>query len=306
MNSPAADTAREAILAGRTSLGIELGSTRIKACLIDEDAEVLAVGGHEWENRFEDRVWTYSLEDVWTGLQRGVRRPGRRRRPAPRYAPGDDRRDRRLRDDARLPGLRRGRPAARAVPHVAQHHDRGRLGRAHRAVRRQHSAALVHRSPASGRARRGTARPGGAVPHDARRLRALAADGPQSARGRRRVRHVPDRCGDEGLRRRAHRALRRAGRAARAGRHRGAASGGARGRAAGRRAERRGGGPARPVRSAAPRHPVLPAGGRCRHRHGRDQCGRSAHRQRQRRHEHLRDGRARAARSPRCITSSTS
>ena len=61
---------RDAILAGRTSLGIELGSTRIKACLIGDDpATVLAVGSHEWENRFEDRVWTYSLDDVWTGLQ---------------------------------------------------------------------------------------------------------------------------------------------------------------------------------------------------------------------------------------------
>ena len=64
------ERARAAILEGRTSLGIELGSTRIKACLVGEDpTEVLAVGSHEWENRFEDRVWTYSLEDVWSGLQ---------------------------------------------------------------------------------------------------------------------------------------------------------------------------------------------------------------------------------------------
>jgi sugar (pentulose or hexulose) kinase len=62
--------ALEAILAGRTSLGIELGSTRIKACLIGDDpADVLAVGSHEWENAFVDRVWTYSLEDVWSGIQ---------------------------------------------------------------------------------------------------------------------------------------------------------------------------------------------------------------------------------------------
>jgi len=62
--------ARTAIVEGRTSLGIELGSTRIKACLVGEDpTEVLAVGSHEWENRFVDRVWTYSLEDVWSGLQ---------------------------------------------------------------------------------------------------------------------------------------------------------------------------------------------------------------------------------------------
>jgi sugar (pentulose or hexulose) kinase len=62
--------ARAAILEGRTSLGIEFGSTRIKACLVGEDpTEVLAVGSHEWENRFVDRVWTYSLDDVWSGLQ---------------------------------------------------------------------------------------------------------------------------------------------------------------------------------------------------------------------------------------------
>ncbi|MGB4137292.1 MAG: FGGY-family carbohydrate kinase [Microbacterium sp.] len=55
---------------GSACLGIELGSTRIKACLIDADThEVLATGSHEWENRFEDRLWTYPLDAVWTGLQ---------------------------------------------------------------------------------------------------------------------------------------------------------------------------------------------------------------------------------------------
>jgi sugar (pentulose or hexulose) kinase len=69
-NPRAQADARTAILEGRTSLGIELGSTRIKACLVGEDpTEVLAVGSHDWENQFVDRVWTYSLEDVWSGLQ---------------------------------------------------------------------------------------------------------------------------------------------------------------------------------------------------------------------------------------------
>ena len=55
---------------GRLSLGIELGSTRIKACLIGDDPSlVLAVGSHEWENEFVGQVWTYSLENVWSGLQ---------------------------------------------------------------------------------------------------------------------------------------------------------------------------------------------------------------------------------------------
>ncbi|WP_454111581.1 xylulokinase [Microbacterium aurum] len=67
----ATDTAAAAIRTGRTTLGVELGSTRIKACLIDADdpAVVLAVGAHEWENRLEDGLWTYALEDVWTGLR---------------------------------------------------------------------------------------------------------------------------------------------------------------------------------------------------------------------------------------------
>lgn len=62
--------AGDLIRSGRATLGIELGSTRIKACLVAGDtAEVLAVGTHEWENRFVDRMWTYSLDDVWSGLQ---------------------------------------------------------------------------------------------------------------------------------------------------------------------------------------------------------------------------------------------
>ena len=62
--------ARDAVLAGRATLGIELGSTRIKACLVGDDpAVVIAAGAHEWENQFEDRMWTYALDDVWSGLR---------------------------------------------------------------------------------------------------------------------------------------------------------------------------------------------------------------------------------------------
>jgi len=57
------------IAGGRTALGIEFGSTRIKAVLIGPDHAPLAVGSHDWENRFVDRVWTYSLDAVWTGVQ---------------------------------------------------------------------------------------------------------------------------------------------------------------------------------------------------------------------------------------------
>ena len=61
--------AREAIADGHTALGIELGSTRIKAVLTGPDYAPIAVGNHDWENQFVDRTWTYSLEAVWSGLQ---------------------------------------------------------------------------------------------------------------------------------------------------------------------------------------------------------------------------------------------
>lgn len=54
---------------GEAVLGIELGSTRIKAVLIDTDNAPIASGGHNWENSFEDGIWTYSLDEVWQGLQ---------------------------------------------------------------------------------------------------------------------------------------------------------------------------------------------------------------------------------------------
>ncbi|GEL96798.1 xylulokinase [Cellulomonas terrae] len=63
---------REAIAAGRTAIGIELGSTRIKAVLIGPGHTPLASGSHDWENQFVDRVWTYSLDAVWSGLQAAV------------------------------------------------------------------------------------------------------------------------------------------------------------------------------------------------------------------------------------------
>ena len=61
--------AKQAILDNRTALGIEFGSTRIKAVLVDGNNAPIASGGHEWENRYENGVWTYILEDIWSGLQ---------------------------------------------------------------------------------------------------------------------------------------------------------------------------------------------------------------------------------------------
>lgn len=60
---------KEKILAGQTSLGIELGSTRIKAILIDDTFQTIAQGNFEWENQLVDGYWTYSLEDIWRGIQ---------------------------------------------------------------------------------------------------------------------------------------------------------------------------------------------------------------------------------------------
>jgi sugar (pentulose or hexulose) kinase len=60
---------QEAIANGETSLGIEFGSTRIKAVLIDNRFETIATGSYEWENRLEDGIWTYNLVDIITGLQ---------------------------------------------------------------------------------------------------------------------------------------------------------------------------------------------------------------------------------------------
>jgi sugar (pentulose or hexulose) kinase len=60
---------RNAILSGETVIGIELGSTRIKTVLIGADNTPIASGGHDWENSYVDNIWTYSLEDIWKGVQ---------------------------------------------------------------------------------------------------------------------------------------------------------------------------------------------------------------------------------------------
>ena len=110
-----------------TAIGIELGSTRIKAVMIGRKHEVLAQGDYVWENSFRDGVWTYSLEDVKTGLQNcfaelkkdvmskydtvltttgaiGVSAMMHGYLPF-RYSADNDRGNRRFRYDARLPAL---------------------------------------------------------------------------------------------------------------------------------------------------------------------------------------------------------
>jgi len=63
------DNIKSAILTQNTCLGIELGSTRIKAILINKNHTTLASGSFNWENQLENGIWTYSLSDVWKGLQ---------------------------------------------------------------------------------------------------------------------------------------------------------------------------------------------------------------------------------------------
>lgn len=57
------------IMADKKFLGIEFGSTRIKAVLVDGAHKPIAQGSHDWENRLENGLWTYSLDDIWSGLQ---------------------------------------------------------------------------------------------------------------------------------------------------------------------------------------------------------------------------------------------
>ena len=61
--------AKESIMNGKAALGIEFGSTRIKAVLVDENCETLAVGGFHCENQLVDGIWTYSLDAIHSGLQ---------------------------------------------------------------------------------------------------------------------------------------------------------------------------------------------------------------------------------------------
>lgn len=60
---------KDSILNGKTVLGIELGSTRIKGVLIDLSGKVLAVGIHDWENSFINNIWTYGIEEIHAGVR---------------------------------------------------------------------------------------------------------------------------------------------------------------------------------------------------------------------------------------------
>lgn len=64
---------KQLIESGKSVLGIEFGSTRIKAVLIGEDNAPIASGSHDWENEYVDGIWTYSLDKIHAGLQVAIR-----------------------------------------------------------------------------------------------------------------------------------------------------------------------------------------------------------------------------------------
>lgn len=65
---------KNAIIDGKTVIGIEFGSTRIKSVLIGPDNAPIASGGYDWENSYINNIWTYSLDDIWKGLQVSYRK----------------------------------------------------------------------------------------------------------------------------------------------------------------------------------------------------------------------------------------
>ena len=303
-----ADAAREAILAGRTSLGIELGSTRIKACLI---ARRPGDGARRRQPRVGEPVRRPASGPTrWMPCGRGCRRPTPTSSPTSR-----ERYDvtpqtfGAIGVSAMMHGylaVRRRRRAAGAVPHVAQHDDRRRIRRAHR-------SCSGSTSRCAGRSRTCT-RPSSTTSRTCR-----GCDSSRRSPGTCTGGSPGARCSASATRRACSPSTppRRTTTPA-AARTTIARPGACRstlaallpevlvaGRAAGR-ADGRGCRAARSVGCAAAGGRAVPARRRRRHRHGRDLLGHAAHRQRQRRHEHLRDGRARAAARSTCTTSSTS
>ena len=61
------------IKSGKTAIGIELGSTRIKTVLVGEDNFPIASGSYDWENKYINNIWTYSIDEIWMGLQGSYR-----------------------------------------------------------------------------------------------------------------------------------------------------------------------------------------------------------------------------------------
>ena len=109
---------REAIL------GIELGSTRIKAVLIDGENNPIAQGSHGWENQLANGFWTYSLRRYLVWPAGRLPRPARKCAQRFRYRDRTSCSNRCQRHDARLYAIRSRRRNTRALSDLAQHQHR--------------------------------------------------------------------------------------------------------------------------------------------------------------------------------------
>ena len=184
----------------RCTLGIEFGSTRIKAVLIGPRTTApLAQGDYTWENRLENGVWTYPESEIWAGLQAAyaaLAADVQARFGQPLTTVGC------LGVSAMMHGyLAFDENDALLVPfpHLAQHDHRPGSRSADRGVRLQHPAAVEHRAPVPGDAEQRGTPAAAALFHNAGRVRALEADRPQGAGRGRRFGHVPDRQRRHGL-----------------------------------------------------------------------------------------------------------
>lgn len=132
------------------ALGIEFGSTRIKAVLVDGSHAPVAQGDFTWENQLKDGVWTYPLEAVHTGLQHAyaaLAADVQAKYGQPLTTVGC------IGISAMMHGYLAfdgAGPSAGTLPHMAQYDDRPGSGRADRGARLQHSPAVEHRAFLSG------------------------------------------------------------------------------------------------------------------------------------------------------------
>ncbi len=142
--------AKSTIEAGKAILGIELGSTRIKAVLIDQENKPIAQGSHTWENQLVDGLWTYSIEAIWSGLQDCYADLRANVKNCIRHRDRDAGCYRCQRYDAWLYAVQQKRRNPRAFPHLEKHQYRPRSSCFIRTVCLQYPAAMEHFSLVSG------------------------------------------------------------------------------------------------------------------------------------------------------------
>ena len=168
------------ITEGRTALGIEFGSTRIKAVLTDETTAPIAQGSHQWENRLVNNIWTYTMEDIMTGLQACYR---------------DLARDVREKYGRELTTI--GSIGISAMMHgpfqdMEKYHHAGGIRKADGTLSVQYSAALEHCPFVPGNLKWGGSSDGAGLPDNTGRFYSLETDRKEGAGSRGRFRHVPN------------------------------------------------------------------------------------------------------------------